>query len=226
MVIYVYSNKIKEMLILFKKIFISLIYLLVLIIFILAFKNALNKHKYILSGLDEIIKYNCILVMNVENKLYDYDNVKSFESNYSSDNIITTNQIKVTNDEIKYCNYAITIDQDYIFTYIDNKKSIFKIQSPLSEDSRTFLLNSFFKNGVTDITVYPFKDTNKLCVQVERAYYFVDLLSKSIKPLNGGRFAILQVNLKENVIIIIKKDILEGYTYVFDDNGEFICKFL
>lgn len=79
---------------------------------------------------------------------------------------------------------------------------------------------------MTDITVYPFKDTNKLCVQVERAYYFVDLLSKSIKHLDGGRFAILQVNLKENVIIIIKKDILEGYTYVFDENGEFICKFL
>ncbi|GFZ32557.1 hypothetical protein CSC2_30830 [Clostridium zeae] len=210
----------------FKKIILTLFTLIIVICAIISVKNQLNKNKYTFSNTNELIKYNCSLEMSVENKSYDYQNVRIFGIEYGKDNIIGDKNIEVKNSKLNYCSYQITKDQDYIFTYIDEERAMFKIKAPLSEDLRSFLVNSFIKGRTTSIMVFPFKDTNKLFIKAQESSYFVNLLSKKIISLNNGIYKIPSMNLKENVLTILRIEALANITYVFDKDGNIICKFL
>ncbi|MBK1810536.1 hypothetical protein JHL18_07795 [Clostridium sp. YIM B02505] len=210
----------------FKKIILTFFTLIIAICAFIFIKNQLNKDKYTLSNTNELIKYNCSLEMSIENKAYNYQNVRAFGIEYGKESIISDKNIEVKNSKLNYCSYQITKDQDYIFTFIDGNRAMFKIKAPLSEDLRSFLVNSFIKGRITSIMVYPFKDTNKLFIKAQESSYFVNLLSKKIIPLNNGIYKIPSMNLKENVLTILKIGPLANITYVFDEDGNMICKFL
>ncbi|QAA31103.1 hypothetical protein [Clostridium manihotivorum] len=210
----------------FKKILLAFFALIILLCVVIFIKNDLNNSKYTFSSVTEEINYNCSLVMNVENKVYNYETVRIFEIDADKDNILSNKNIEVKNNKLNYCGYQITKNQDFVFTYIDNEKSVLKIKSPLSEDLREFLVTSFLKEGVTNIIVFPFKNTNKIFVNAQGNFYFVNLLSKKITPLNHGKYKIPSMNLKQNVVTIIKVDAFTNLTYVFDEDGNTICKYL
>ncbi|WP_160675128.1 hypothetical protein [Clostridium sp. C8-1-8] len=210
----------------FKKILLAFFALIILLCVVIFIKNDLNSSKYSFSSVTEQINYNCSLVMKVENKLYNYGTAGIFEIDNEKDNIISNKTIEIKNNNLNYCSYQITKNQDCVFTYIDNEKSVIKIKSPLSEDLREFLVTSFLKERVTNIIVFPFKNTNKVFVNAQGNFYFVNLLSKKITPLNHGKYKIPSMNLKQNVVTIVKVDALTNLTYVFDEDGNTICKYL
>jgi hypothetical protein len=210
----------------FKKILLAFFALIILLCVVIFIKNDLNSSKYSFSSVTEEINYNCSLVMKVENKVYNYETVRMFEIYNEKDNIISNKTIEIKNNNLNYCSYQITKNQDFVFTYIDNEKSVLKIKSPLSEDLREFLVTSFLKERITNIIVFPFKNTNKVFVNAQGYFYFVNLLSKKITPLNHGKYKIPSMNLKQNVVTIVKVDALTNLTYVFDEDGNTICKYL
>ena len=140
-------------------------------------------------------------------------------------NDFTTNSevIQGKKQHVKYSEYVVTKDGQYVLTEIGGVKGWLKWDITMKNDSKEYI-KSFLQSDakVSCVRVYPFNDGNFVLINNGLDEHILDLNGKNITWTRGNNYDYPSVNVLDDTLICNKPS--GALSYVFNKHGKLISQ--